>query len=247
MAPLPAAATAQVLALLAGAGALIAAPGLADSPVPLAVGQGLLAAGIAALLRSPPWWLVIHTAFMPAVVLAGRLDVAPLWYFGAFALTLAIFWRTDRSQVPLYLSNRTTADVLLDMLPATPCRMIDLGCGDGALLRHLALARPDCHFTGIEHAPLTWAWARWRCRNLANCQIRLGDFWPQPLAGYDIVYAFLSPAPMTRLWQKARAEMDSDAQLISNSFAIPDLPAEQAIELPDRRATRLYCYRPAAR
>ena len=247
MAPLPSAVAAQALAVLASAGALLVAPGLADSPLLLAVGQGLLAAAIAALLRSPPWWLPIHAAFLPAVVLAGRLDIAPAWYLGAFVLTLAVFWRTDQSRVPLYLSNRTTADALLGLLPAAPCRLVDLGCGDGGLLQHLARARPDCQFVGIEHAPLTWAWARVRCRRLANCRIVLGDFWSVSLAGYDVVYAFLSPVPMARLWQKAVAEIDAGARLVSNSFEIPDIAAEQVLDLPDRRGTRLYCYRPAAR
>lgn len=247
MAPLPAAVAAQALALLASAGALMAAPGLADTPLLLAAGQGLLAATVAALLRSPPWWLPIHAMFVPAVVLANRLDIAPIWYLGAFVLTLAIFWRTDRSQVPLYLSNRTTADALLGLLPTTPCRLLDLGCGDGTLLKRLALARPDCRFVGIEHAPLTWAWARFRCRGLTNCRIVRGDFWSVPLSSYDVVYAFLSPVPMARLWQKARTEMDDDARLISNSFAVPDVAAEHVVELPDRRATRLLCYCPGNR
>jgi SAM-dependent methyltransferase len=247
MPPLPSAVGAQTLAVLACAGALFVAPGLADSSLLLAVGQGLLAAAIAALLRSPPWWLPIHAAFLPAIVLAGRLDIAPAWYLGAFVLTLAVFWRTDQSRVPLYLSNRTTADALLDLLPTGPCRLLDLGCGDGALLQHLARQRPDCQFVGIEHAPLTWAWARFRCRGLANCRIIRGDFWGLSLAGHDVVYAFLSPFPMARLWQKAADELDRGARLISNSFPIPEVPAEQTIELPDRRHTRLYCYRPAAR
>jgi len=73
--------------------------------------------------------------------------------------------------------------------------------------------------SGIEHAPLTWLWARLMGLGLKNLAIRrrrllaaldLGDF--------DLVYAFLSPAPMPRLWAKAGAECRTDATLVSQQF-----------------------------
>ena len=82
-----------------------------------------------------------------------------------------------------------------------------------------------------------------RAWGLTNMTVRRGDFWQEPLNGYDFVYAFLSPAPMPRLWHKACAEMASGALLVSNSFAVPDLAPTHVIEVNDRRATRLYLYR----
>jgi cyclopropane fatty-acyl-phospholipid synthase-like methyltransferase len=146
--------------------------------------------------------------------------------------------------VPLYLSNAATAAAVATLLPPVPCKVIDLGCGDGALLRKLARARPDCQFLGIEHAPLPWAWARLAAIDLANCEIRFGDFWRQALGQFDVVYAFLSPAPMSQLWAKARKEMQPRTLLVSNSFPVPDTRPERTLELTDRRATRLFCYRP---
>jgi SAM-dependent methyltransferase len=160
-------------------------------------------------------------------------------------LLLLVFWRTDKSRVPLYLTNRDTATALLKTLPALPSRIIDLGCGDGGLLRRLALARPDCTFVGIEHAPLTWLVAQLRVLGLSNASVRRGDFWREPLGDYALAYAFLSPAPMLRLWAKACAEMRSDARLVSNSFAVPDVTPKAVVAVGDRRATRLYVYQPA--
>ncbi|MFN3884519.1 MAG: class I SAM-dependent methyltransferase [Rhodocyclaceae bacterium] len=213
-------------------------------PLLIALLQGGLAAMIALKLRSPRWWLPIHLSFMPLVVLVHGLDIAPGWFLAAFVLLLLVFWRTDRSRVPLYLSNPATAEALLELLPATPCRVLDLGCGDGRLLRRLALARPDCLFTGIEHAPLTWLVARLRTLGLPNVTIRHGDFWQEPLGRYTVVYAFLSPAPMPRLWAKAVREMSPGALLVSNSFAVPDQPADATVEVADRRNTRLFLYHP---
>ncbi|MDO8959628.1 MAG: methyltransferase type 12 [Rhodocyclaceae bacterium] len=212
-------------------------------PLVPALTQGVAAALIALWQRAPRWWLPIHLGFAPLAVTVYGLDIAPGWFLAAFVLTLLIFWRTDQSRVPLYLSNRRTANALVALLPATPVTLIDLGCGLGGLLRQWAKARPDCRFVGIEHAPLPCLIAQLRTRGMANVTVRHGDFWPEPLGGYDFVYAFLSPAPMPRLWHKACAEMAPGATLVSNSFAVPDIEPASVVEVTDRRATRLYLYR----
>lgn len=214
-------------------------------PFLLALMQGGIAAMIALKLRAPRWWIPIHLAFMPLVVAVQRLDIAPGWFLAAFVVLLLVFWRTDKSRVPLYLTNRATAEALLKRLPASPCRVLDLGCGDGGLLRRLAAARPDCNFSGIEHAPLTWLLALLRSLGQPNLTVRRADFWTEPLGDYEVVYAFLSPAPMLELWSKARAEMAPDSLLISNSFAVPGIEADSTVEVADRRNTRLFLYYPA--
>lgn len=174
-------------------------------------------------------------------------DISPGWYLAAFILLLLVFWRTDRSRVPLFLTNTTTARAVASLLPRSRFTLIDLGCGDGGLLRHLARTRPECDFLGVEHAPLPWLWARLASLALPNCCIRLGDFWGRHLGKQDVVYAFLSPAPMPRLWRKAREEMRPGSLLISNSFPVPDIEPGQVVEVGDRRRTRLYCYWPAGK
>ncbi|MFH1872322.1 MAG: class I SAM-dependent methyltransferase [Pseudomonadota bacterium] len=234
---------AQVLgALIAGGLALLAAPALFAQPLLLAALQGVLALLIAWRLRAPVWWLPIHLCFLPLAVMARGMALPGWIWGGGFVLLLLVFWRTDRSRVPLYLTNRRSRDVLQLQLPAGPCRMIDLGCGDGAVLRQLAAARPDCRFVGFEHAPLTWAWAWLRARGQHNLSIRCGDFWGHSLAGYDLVYAFLSPAAMPALGIKARAEMSPCARLVSNSFPIPGQVALDVIDVADARKTCFYTY-----
>ncbi|MDD5175038.1 MAG: class I SAM-dependent methyltransferase [Sterolibacterium sp.] len=242
--PLRAALLAQILGGIAAAVIIqLAYPQLFTVALAGAALQGVCAALIGHWLGAPKWWLPIHCLFMPAVVLASRLNIDSNWYLAALLLLLLIFWRTDQSRVPLYLSNAATARALKTMLPAAPCLVIDLGCAHGGLLRRLARARPDCRFVGIEHAPLPWLWAKLASLTLPNLQIRYGDFWRQNLASFDVVYAFLSPVPMPRLMEKALAEMRPGTLLVSNSFAVPAVTAERVVELADRRATRLHCYR----
>jgi hypothetical protein len=208
----------------------------------LAMLQGGVAAAIALRQGGPPWWLGIHLGFAPLLLLAGRLEIAPGWFLAGFVLLLLVFWRTDKSRVPLFLSNRRTADALATLLPRAPCRVLDIGCGDGGLLRRLARARPDCEFVGIEHAPLPWLLGKLRTLDLTNAKVRLGNFWPEPFRGYDVIYAFLSPAPMPRLWEKARAELGPEARLVSNSFVVPGVEPRHIVRVGDRRDTRLYVY-----
>lgn len=235
---------AQLIAwTLAGVGCIALGQPLAAS-LPLAVFQGVLAAAIGALLGSERWWIAIHLAFSPALIAALRLDLPPAFPLAVLAGLTFVFWTTFRGEVPLFLSSRAAADALLGLLPQRAgLQVIDLGAGTGGLLRRLAQARPGARFTGIEHAPLPWLAARLNARGLANLAFRRGDLWRQPLAGQDVVYVFLSPRVMPRLWEKARAEMRPGSLLVSSSFPVPNVVPEQVVEVADRRGTTLYCYR----
>jgi hypothetical protein len=246
MNPLRTALAAQVFGgLFAFAVIELIRPQLWQAPLAAAAIQGACAALASHKLEAPAWWIPIHLGFLPLAVAATTLAVAPGWYLAAFLVLLLVFWRTDRSRVPLYLSNDATAAAVAAMLPSYPCHVADLGCGNGGFLRRLAKARPDCEFVGVEHAPLPWLWARLTAGRLPNCQVRYGDFWHTHLGLFDVVYAFLSPAPMPALWAKAREEMRAGARLVSNSFPVPEVPPAEVAEVADRRNTRLFCYRPA--
>lgn len=235
---------AQLLAWgLVATGSIVLGRPLALS-LPLAVVQGALAAGIGILLKSERWWIVIHLIFSPALVAALRLELPPAVPLAVLSGLTFVFWTTFRGEVPLFLSSRAAADALLGLLPPRAgLKVIDLGAGTGGLLRRLARARPDAHFTGIEHAPLPYLAARLNARGLANLVIRRRDLWREPLNGEDVVYAFLSPRVMPRLWKKACVEMRPGSLLISSSFPVPDVMPEKVVEVADRRGTTLYCYR----
>lgn len=241
--PLRLALLAQMLGVLAaGSLALGVFQGLLTHPLGAASLQGFCALLAAWWLRAPVWWLLIHLVFAPCAVLAHGMELPPWLWAGAFLLLLLVFWRTDTSRVPLYLTNSRSRDALVGLLPPIPCRVIDLGCGDGAVLRHLARLRPDCLFVGVEHAPLPWVWAWLSARSCANLIIRRGDFWSHPLADYAVVYAFLSPAAMPRLGARIDAEMSPGTRLISNTFPIPQRVPQAVIDVADRRRTRFYVY-----
>lgn len=243
--PLVAAIVAQLLGTVLAALVLyFIMPMVLQHPFVTAAVQGACAAIVSQRLAAPRWWQAIHLVFVPLLSAALALQWPPWIWLTGFTVLFLIFWRTDRSRVPLYLTNATTAKALAKLLPAGPTFVLDIGCGDGGLLRHLAKSRPDCEFVGIEHAPATWLWARLLAMPYSNLHIRYGDFWKAPLTPYDLVYAFLSPVPMGELWQKAVNEMRPGTLLVSNSFEIPDVSPDQHLTLDDGRSTELYCYHP---
>ena len=205
--------------------------------------QALLACAASAALRSARWWLPIHLAFLPAVVGVLGLGLRPEWFLAAFLMLALVYWSSYRTQVPLYLSNRQTAAAVAGLIPPRAAKVLDIGAGTGSLLRPLASSRPDCAFTGIELAPAAWLIGRLLAGKQANLALLRGDFFAHDWSGYDLVYAFLSPVPMPRVWEKACKGMRSGSLLVSNSFQVPGREPDEVIEVADRRNTRLFVYR----
>ena len=199
---------------------------------------------IASATRQPWWWRAIHLLFAPLAWYVLSLGIDPGWFLLAFFLLLLVFRGALSGQVPLYFSNSTTAGALSELMPdKTPLRLIDLGAGIGSIACPLARAHPEARICGIENAPATWLIGYLRTRSMKNCDWRWGSFWQANLADFDVVYAFLSPAPMPALWDKVVREMRPGTLFVSNSFAAPGIEASQIVELEDERQTRLYCYR----
>lgn len=208
-----------------------------------ALAIGVIALLIARITKQPWWWQLIHTIFAPLAWGISELSIAPGWFLLAFILTLLVYRGAITGQIPLFLSNHETASCLIRFIPTQKgiC-VIDLGAGFGSILYPLAKVRPDANFTGVENAPATWLVGFLRTLGLANCHWRWGDFWHSNLVNYDVVYAFLSPAPMLALWEKASSEMRLGSLFISNSFPVPGIEATQIVDVEDARQTRLYCY-----
>jgi hypothetical protein len=201
---------------------------------------------LAALTRQPWWWRVIHALFAPLAWCVSLLEIDPGWFLLAAIVLLLVYRGALTGQIPLYLSNRATAKALARLAGNyAALRLIDLGAGTGGVLRELAHARPDAELTGIENAPATWLVGYLRTRGLKRCTWRWGDFWQTDLAAYDVVYAFLSPAPMAELWRKACREMRAGSLFVSNSFEVPGVEPTAIYVVDDARRTRLYCYSPA--
>jgi hypothetical protein len=208
----------------------------------------VLAAMAAWFFHADRWWVLIHAVFPWAVYAALQIQISPLWYLVAFLFLLLVYYPVARSRVPLYLTHATAFEIIEEKIRAeakgrSSIQVMDFGSGTGGLLVRLARAMPKHIFVGVEAAPIPWLISRWRSKGLANLSFRRGDFWREDLSQCQVVYAFLSPEPMPRLWQKVSQEMAQGTLLISNTFAVPNQKPEATIELPGSVANRLYLYR----
>jgi SAM-dependent methyltransferase len=234
---------ALILALLAGqAGERLF--GVAVSPIPFAFLHGALAAGIAYLRRMASWWAPILFFFPPAVVLVNSFHLPPALFLALFLFLLLLFWSTFRSQVPFYPSGQSTWDAVAALLPADkPLRVIDIGSGLGGAVLYLSRLRVDSRFIGIELAPLPWLVSQVRAllTRSRGAFVR-GDYTRLDFCDYDAIFAYLSPAAMAALWQKARAEMRPGTLLLSYEFIIEGVQPDVIVH-PKENGPALYGWR----
>lgn len=201
-----------------------------------------LAVGFGWLMGLAPWWLAINAVFVPALSFGLSLEISPLWALAAFVGLMLVYGAIWKSRVPLFFTSARTQEALGALLPAGAIRFLDVGCGDARVLTRLAAERAGSRFEGVEQALVPWLLARLRCHlSQGDCAVRRADLWATDLSGYDVVYAYLSPAVMPELWEKAQREMRPGTKLVS-AFAVPGRSPDRSIDVGDAMDTRLHVW-----
>ena len=241
---LPPAAQAGITQALASALALVPlVAGLEVTLAQWAVLQGAVALRIATLAGAERWWPPLHLVFLPALVWAARLNVPPFVWGVGFCGLVVVFGSTFRTQVPLFLTAASVRGRLAELIAGDKSlRFLDLGCGLGSVIAALKRTRPECEFHGVELALLPYLVSRWRARR-AGCRVERRDLMTVDLSGYDVVYAFLSPAPMPALWAKAKREMRPGSLFVSLAFPVPEAAPDEVLQVSDRERHTLYVWR----
>ncbi|MFZ6758853.1 SAM-dependent methyltransferase [Undibacterium sp. Ji50W] len=202
------------------------------SPYLILVAHSLFAVLISIMLRLQWWWWLIEFFFPYAVVASLVYQLSPGYSLLIFVLMVLLFWSTYRTQVPYFPSKSSLLPCILEQMPTMPgLRFIDVGSGFGGLSLNLSRARPEQHFYGVEIAPFPWlaSWIRARFSS-GSAEFFLGNYLALDFAGFDLIFAYLSPAAMPALWEKAQAEMKKGALLMSYEFPIPGIEADLQIK-----------------
>jgi len=246
--PLLAAAAAQaaavVIVLLAMA-LIPAETARSAHPMAWALLQGMAAAALGYSMRMEAWWIPIHALFVPGLVWMLAFEPPPQLALALFCLLASVYWGVSGNRVPLFSSSQAAAQAVADLLPRDRAfAFLDLGCGLGGVLAHLACARPSGEYHGVEVAPVPFLLCWLRSLVLGrNCRVRWEDFRNLDLGRYDVIYAYLSPAAMAGLWEKASREMRPGTLFVSNSFAVPGVQAEFTLTTGDGSGSRLLAWR----
>lgn len=236
---------AQAFALGLLAGLVTLAPHVIAPPYPfwvLVMVQGVLAAFLSCRMGLPCWWRWIQFGLPVGLYWGLQLEINPLWALAIFVVIWLIFSNAIKERVPLYLTNATTREALKKLArKKRNVRFLDLGCGLGGNVVFMAQQPNIERSDGVETAPLPYLVSKFYTL-LRGGNVYAMDLWDTDLSAYEVVYAFLSPEPMPKLWQKVLAEMTEGSVFVSNSFAIPDVEPSEVWELSDKRKTQLYLY-----
>jgi hypothetical protein len=246
--PLLAAAAAQALAVALVFALQVLIPVEAARsvhPMAWALLQGMAAAALGYGLRMEAWWIPIHALFVPGLVGILSFEPPPEIALALFCLFGSVYWGVSRHRVPLFLSSPEAARAVADLLPRDRSfTFLDLGCGLGGVLAHLARARPSGLLYGVEVAPVPYLLCRLRAALIGrNCHVLWEDFRNLDFGAYEVIYAYLSPAAMGALWEKASREMRPGSLLVSNSFAIPGVEPAVSLDLGAGGGSRLLVWR----
>jgi hypothetical protein len=197
------------------------------SGVALALSQAAVAASLSYIFGMAVWWRWIHLLFPLAIWSLSQWQISSDVYFYGFLVTLSLFWTTFRTQVPFYPSRAIVHEQVAELVPQNKSiRMIDIGSGLGDLVMHVAKHRvvlndKKSEITGIEIAPLPWFLSKVRAYfKRSTAHFKLGNYESLNFADFDVIFAYLSPAAMTALWQKAHLEMRKGSMLMSYEFEI---------------------------
>jgi SAM-dependent methyltransferase len=165
----------------------------------------------------PPWLLIV-------LGLAGTMFAVKMVYVLSTALVL------PATRGALYVSTQPERiAAALDAVPMTPDQLlVDLGCGDGRVLR-AARRRYGVRATGYELNPMAWFRARLSTLGDRDIRVRRRNFFREDISAADAVFCYLYPDVMSDLAAKLRRELRPGTRVLSFNFPLPGLPPEQVI------------------
>lgn len=194
----------------------------------------------------PTWWRWIHLIFPVAVLFMQQAALPSSVYLTGFIITLALYWSVQNTRVPFYPSFPSTWRAMNHILEQhgndNALKVLDIGSGIGDIAMFLAKQRVHDDVSGIEIAPLPWAISAVRAMfSGTSVKFTLGDYRHMHFSDLDVVFAYLSPAVMSDVWNKVCDEMRPGSLFISLEFPVTGISANRII-YPAPNSPALYLY-----
>ena len=160
------------------------------------------------------------------LILAGGLFGLKIIYVLSISLVLPI------TQGALYVStSRKKIAAFVDAVPMKAHqRLVDLGCGDGRVLRE-ARRRYGVQTIGYEINPLAYLKARFFSFGCSNIKIKRQNFWEADLSGADVIFCYLYPDVMRKLAAKFKSGLKPGAIVVSSNFPLPEFIPQKVLRL----------------
>ena len=167
-----------------------------------------------------PGWLLCF------ILAAGCLFLVKMLYLASVALVLpytggALYVSTSRKKIAAFL----------DAIELSPGQvLVDLGCGDGRILR---MAHRKFHVSaiGYEINPMAYLKARLLGIGIRGVDIYRRNFWDADLRRADVVICYLYPDVMQKLSSKLKLELKPETVVVSCNFQLPGWRPSRVIRL----------------
>jgi SAM-dependent methyltransferase len=205
--------------------------------------QGIVAALLARALKLAIWWQWILFIFPLAIWLALKLDLTPSFLFGGFLIFVLMYWSVFLTQVPYYPSGQGACDIVTKLIDhEKQLKILEIGSGLGGFSIQLAKIHPKSTYMGIEIAPLPFLISLIRSKYQGSkVRFKLGNYEKVDFAHFDLVFAYLSPAAMPKLYEQCKAQMKPGSILVSHEFNVPGVKPSNTLESElDSKLTYLY-------
>jgi len=158
---------------------------------------------------------------------------------------LAILGGTLVTKVPPEPSTKKAWTVMEDLLPErVEGTVYELGAGWGGVALSLAKRYPENPIVAIELSPLPYlvSWLRARLSGASNLEVRFVNALDVSITDAGLITCYLFSDVMARLEPKFVDQLPTGATVISNTFALPSLRAEEIREAQDRHRSKIYRY-----
>lgn len=111
--------------------------------------------------------------------------------------------------------------------------VVDLGCGDGRILRHFA-KKGAKKLLGYEFSLPTYVFAKIRCAS-SPVKIVFADFWKKDLSDANVVICFLMDKAMQRFEREIWPKLKKGTRILSNDFVMKNVKV-------DKQERRVFLY-----
>lgn len=147
-------------------------------------------------------------------------------------------------QVPYVPSRKNVVRKMIEIAKLKKDEVVyDLGCGDGRLLVEAAKAE-KIKAKGYEAAPIPYLIAQLK-NFIYKTHIKLyaQNFFNANLKDANVIFCYLGPETMAKLYQKLKKECKKGTRIISNTFSIHEaVPVKVYEKNPKEKLPNIYIY-----
>ncbi len=147
----------------------------------------------------------------------------------SFIFSVALFIRSTKGALFIPTPYSSISKVLDEVEIKRGLKVVDLGSGDGRILKELS-KRFDIDTIGYEINPVLWLFSKLKNFRNPKIKIKRADFLKENLSFADVLFCYLFPDIIGVLKEKFERELKPGSILISFNFPFPSWKPYKILE-----------------